>query len=174
LRDEQHNNKDRIAVMAKDLETIKVADRSVLRSKTNQLELAVSTYEVKGAKLKSLENLLAAKRQTVDTSHQKLAAMKEQRDELFVTVAKLENRKELVDIKTQQSTIQVSDSKINECKTLAKKIDDLLSEREMKSEIMDKYYPEDGKATAEKDSKPTAAVLDRAKKVLQEQDGNDQ
>ena len=172
LREEQGKNKEKLLTMKNALETDKVANRNELRSKTNALEVALSSYEVKKAKLATLENLLAAKRQTVDAGHQKIAAMKEQRDELYVTIAKLENKQELVSIKTQQSTIEVSDSKIVKCRELAKHIDDLLTEQDIKADMNRQYFGEEGKIAAEKDINKEA-VLDRAKKIL-EKDGSDQ
>jgi len=167
LKNEQADRKSEIAMLASDLE--KKADQVAkkdLKPLTNKLDLAVSTFEVKDAKLKNLDNLLAAKRQTLEAAHQKISAMKDQRDELRITIAKLETRKELVDIKTQQSTIQFSDSKIADCNRLAKEIGDQLSEREIYADNLRKYGYTDGSPTVEKEGKNVKDVLKSAKKVL--------
>ncbi len=168
LKDEQSKRRGTISTMAKGLEdqTVKVSNRAELNGKKNQLDTAVSTYEVKKEKLKSLESLLAAKRQTLEAAHEKIGAMKEQRDSLRVTIAKLESRKELVDIKTQQCQIQVSNSTINDCNVLAKKINDRLSEEEKLADLSTKYGYSDSPVAVEKDTKSVKDVLTNAKKVL--------
>jgi chromosome segregation ATPase len=164
---EQTTRRAAISAMATSLEdqTVKVSNRD-LNGKKNQLELAVSTYEVKKEKLKSLKSLLAAKRQTLEAAHEKIGAMKEQRDNLRVTIAKLESRKELLDIKTQQSQIQVSNSKINECNALAKKISDRLNEEDRVAQLYDKYGFSENPAVAEKNSKSVKEVLSAAREAL--------
>jgi chromosome segregation ATPase len=179
LRDEQANRKTAIAKMTQELEkkSEQVGEQGGQRKKevkalTNQLDLAVVTYEAKDAKLKNMESLLAAKRKTLEAAHQKISAMKDQRDELRVTIAKLETRKELVDIKTHQSTIEISDSQISRCKQLANDINNQLSETEKIVELRDQYGfgPSDKAAAAEKDAKNVQEVLKSAKRVFAEDD----
>jgi chromosome segregation ATPase len=178
LKGEQADRKAEIAKLASELErkTEQVAgNKKDIKPLTNKLDLAVSTYEVRDAKLKNLESLLTAKRQTLEAAHQKISAMKDQRDELRVTIAKLETRKELVDIKTQQSTVQFSDSKIADCNRLAKEISDQLSEREKVADLMHQYgYTNDKGAAVEKEGKNVKDVLNSAKKVLSDNSQEDQ
>jgi chromosome segregation ATPase len=177
LKNEQTDRKAEIARLATDLEkkSEQVAgNRKDIKPLTSKLDLAVSTYEVKDAKLKNLESLLTAKRQTLEAAHQKISAMKDQRDELRVTIAKLETRKELVDIKTQQSTVQFSDSKIADCNRLAKEIGDQLSEKEIYADNLRKFGFMDGTPAAEKEGKNVKDVLKSAKKVLSDNSQEDQ
>jgi chromosome segregation ATPase len=173
LREDQVKRKSEIASLAKDLEkkSQEVAFKKDTKALASQLDLAINTYEAKDAKLKNMENLLAAKRQTLEAAHQKISSMKDQRDEIRIAIAKLETRKELVDIKTQQSTIQFSDSKIVECNRLVKDINNQLSLQEKELELNQKYGYSDNKAVAaEKDAKNVREVLNAAKKVLSDDD----
>jgi chromosome segregation ATPase len=174
LRQDQGKRKEDLSAKADALEKrSERMSRKDLRSQTNEVEALVNTYEVKNAKLKSMDSLLTAKRETLEAAHQKISAMKEQRDQLFVNIQKLETRKELVDIKTQQTQIQVSDSTLIECNLLLKKIDDQISEREKVSELYRKYgYSDEPAAVAEKDAKNVSAVLKAAKEVLKD-DGDE-
>jgi chromosome segregation ATPase len=167
LRNEQADRKKDISAMATKLETkTEQVSKKDLRGLTDQLDLAVNNFQVKDAKLKSMEKLLEVKRQTLEAAHQKISAMKDQRDELRVTIAKLETRKELVDIKTQQSTIEISDSRISHCRQLANDINTQLSEKEKLADL-NVQYGFSGKAViAEKDAKNAQEVLKSAKKVL--------
>jgi hypothetical protein len=169
LRTEQADRKKDISAMATKLETKTEQDsKKDLRGLTNQLDLAVNTYQVKDAKLKSMEKLLDAKRQTLEAAHQKISSMKDQRDELRVTIAKLETRKELVDIKTQQSTIEISDSRITHCRQLANDINTQLSEKEHFADLQAQYGYSDKAVIAEKDAKNVQEVLKSAKNVLKD------
>jgi len=169
LKGDQGERRAKIASLAKDVENVPVKETSREKNaKVNQLDLLNSTYEVKDAKLKSMESLLAAKRQTLEAAHQKISAMKDQRDTLRVTIAKLESRVELVSIKTQQSQIQINDSKIAECNAMVKKINDRLSEEEAKAELYSKYGYSEAPAVADKNAKNVQEVLKSAKNILKD------
>jgi len=173
LRDDQVKRKTDIAMLAKDLErkSQEVAIKKETKALASQLDLAVNTYQAKDAKLKNMEGLLAAKRQTLEAAHQKIGAMKDQRDEIRIAIAKLETRKELVDMKSQQSTIQFSDSKIVECNRLVKDINDQLGFEEKRLELEQKYgYAENKAVIAEKDAKNVRQILEAAKSVLTDDD----
>jgi chromosome segregation ATPase len=173
LKTDQSNRKKDIVAKAEQLRN--VGERVALRDKTkltNELDVALSAYEVKDIKIKSLQDMVAAKRETLDAAQRKVADMRDQKDQLYLTIAKLETRKELVDIKTQQSQIQVSDNLMSECNALAKKIDDQLTERELQVENYKKFgvAGDNGTVITEKDSKPTKDVLQRVSKVLADDD----
>jgi len=169
LKEEQVGRKQQMAKLASTLqnETQKVALREH-NAKVNELDLLVTNYEVKSVKLKSMEDLLSAKRQTLEAAHQKIGAMKDQRDQLRVSIAKLESRKELVDIKTQQCQVQISDSKINEINALLKKVNDRLNEQETKAALYAKYGYSDAPAVADTNAKNAQVVLERANNVLKD------
>jgi phage shock protein A len=152
------------------LEKVALRDRTAM---VNELDLLVSSYEVKNEKLKSMESLLFAKRQTLEAAHQKIGAMKDQRDQLRISIAKLESRKELVDIKSQQCQVQISDSKINEINALLKKVNDRLNEQETKAALYSKYGYSEAPAVADTTAKNATVVLDHAKKVLASEEQDD-
>jgi chromosome segregation ATPase len=173
LEQDQQKRADEIRAMSNSLQTVPAKfTKSELRSKTNQLELAADTYNVKKEKLRSMKALLEAKKGTLEAAHQKIGDMKDQRDQLFVNIQKLETRKELVDIKTQQSQIVVSDDVLNRCNADVAKISDQLSEVEKQVELYQKYGYSENKSTVptEKDTKSVEAVLQKAKAVLTDDD----
>jgi chromosome segregation ATPase len=172
LKEDQAKRKIEIAGLTKELEkkSQEVAWKKDVKALANQLDLAINTYQAKDAKLKNMEILLAAKRQTLEAAHQKISAMKDQRDEIRIAIQKLETRKELVDIKTQQSTLQFSDSQIAKCNKLIKDVNDQLSLQEKEDELNQKYGFVDNKAIAEQDAKNVREVLSAAKKVLSDDD----
>jgi chromosome segregation ATPase len=173
LREDQGKRKAEMVRLTDDLEKKmrEVAIKKDTKALTNQLDGAITTYQAKDAKLKNMETLLAAKRQTLEAAHQKISAMKDQRDEIRLAIAKLETRKELVDIKTQQSTVQFSDSQISKCHQLIKDINDQLSYAEKEDELNQKYgYADHKAAAAEQDAKNVRDVLSAAKKVLSDDD----
>jgi chromosome segregation ATPase len=171
LKDEQAGRKTQMAALAEGLQNVNI--KLGLRdhnAKVNELDLLVTNFEVKSVKLKSMEDLLSAKRQTLEAAHQKIGAMKDQRDQLRVSIAKLESRKELVDIKTQQCQVQISDSKINEINALLKKVNDRLNEQEATAALYAKYGYSEAPSVAETNAKNAKDVLTRASKVLEAQD----
>jgi chromosome segregation ATPase len=173
LREDQGKRKAEIARLTGDLDKkmSEVAIKKDTKALASQLDLLVNTYQAKDAKVKNMENLLAVKRQTLEAAHQKISAMKDQRDEIRIAIAKLETRKELVDMKTQQSTIQFSDSKIVECNKLVKDINDQLSLQEKELELNQKYgYADNKAAVAEKEANNAREVLNSAKKLLSDDD----
>jgi chromosome segregation ATPase len=171
LKEDQANRKQQMASLAAGLknDTTKVVLREH-NNKVNELDLLVTNYEVKSVKLKSMEELLSAKRQTLEAAHQKIGAMKDQRDQLRVSIAKLESRKELVDIKTQQCQVQISDSKINEINALLKKVNDRLSEQETTAALYAKYGYSEAPNVTDTNAKNAKEVLSRAENLLKDAD----
>jgi len=173
LKTDQSKRKAEITAKAEQLrsanEKVSLRDKTKL---TNELDVAVSAYEVKDIKIKSLQDMIVAKRETLDAAQKKVADMRDLKDQLYLTIAKLETRKELVDIKTQQSQIQVSDSLMSECNALAKKIDDQLTERELQVENYKKFgvAGDNGTVITEKEAKPAKDVLLRVNKILADDD----
>jgi len=174
LKGDQATRKAEITAKAdklRNLDGVKVALRDKTRL-TNELDVAVSSYEVKGIKIKSLQDMIAAKRETLDAAQKKVGDMRELKDQLYLKIAQVETRKELVDIKTQQSQIQVNDSLMSECNALAKKIDDQLTERELQVENYKKFgvTGDNGTVVTERESKPAKDVLQRVNKILADEE----
>jgi chromosome segregation ATPase len=167
LKEDQSRRRGEIAALAKKLEDRQsnVAANDC-RSEAAQLESLVNSYEVKNEKVRSLEGILVAKRQTVEAAHEKIRAMKAQRDALVISIQKLETRKELVEIKSQQCQIGVSNDTINQCNALVKKIDEQLRVQEKTGDLYGRYGYSDAPATAEKGAKDLKDVLKKAKQSL--------
>jgi len=172
LKADQGKAKTEMAALTKSLDdnTQKVTLRE-RDNRASQLENLVGTYKVNQNKVKLLEDMLAAKRETFENAHKKIMDMKDQRDQLQLTIEKLESRKEVVDLKTQQTQIQVSDSALAESKALAQKIDDRLTLQEKTADKMGEFgYG--SKVAPTKNTKSVKDVVGAAKEIL-EQDESD-
>jgi len=164
--------KSDIAGMTTSLETrtVKpVAGRDPLAAK---LDAAVATYENKKIELKGKEQLLAAKKQALEAAHQRIGEMRDQKERLRVTAAKLETRLEVVRLKEVQNKVEIDDSQVNRCNTLANKIEARLREKEKVAELNLQYGYRSEAPILDKEPRPAAEVLKAAKKALAEEGEN--
>jgi chromosome segregation ATPase len=176
LRQEQAKRKGEMAVKVEKLDKLTqqvAAGKDVnLQNVSSDLDATVKTFKSRDGQLKSLENQLAAKSQTVALAHQKIDGMAAQRDALRTTVEELKGLKEQVEIKTQKTTIQISDSKIAECNRQVKDIRTQLREMEKYADMVSHDGGADKAQFPAKETKPVKEVLESAKEILTE--GRDQ
>jgi len=136
-----------------------------------RLDSLVKTYEVRKNEIKTKEQLLASKRQSLELAHQRITEMRDQKEKLRVTVAQLETRLEVVKLKQVDCPIQVDDSQVNKCNVLAQKLDEQLAKEEKETELFQKYgYDKEKKNTVYRDERTREDVLQAAKKALQDDD----
>jgi chromosome segregation ATPase len=163
LKQDQTQRKAEISTLANRLqnerEKVPASDKKKLE---NQLEAAVSAYEAKDAKIKNLEAVIAAKRETLEAAQQKTGEMREQRAQLKTAIQNLENRLAVVDLKTQPA---LSDSQSEELKAIIKDIENKLAEQELQAENYRKFG-----VAPDKDNQSAPDALDRAKKILDPDD----
>jgi hypothetical protein len=177
LKDDQAALRVEITAMSKALDSNETPvvyngrkmDKLLLASK---LESKVADFERNKTEIKTREQLLVAKRQTLDLAHQRLREMKDQKEELRVLAAKLEARIE--DVKLKQTTegcpVSLDDSQVAKCRALADKLDRQLSEAEKEQEMLDRYGYNKATTRPSHDEKTTDDVLKAAKKALQDDD----
>jgi len=136
-----------------------------------RLESKVHDYENGKAVVKNQEQIVASKRQALELAHQRIRAMREQKEELRVTIAKLEARIEALKVKQVDCPFDVDDSQVNKCKALADKLDEQISKEEKKAELYATYgYDKPYKGGINDNSKTVDDVRQAAKKALQDDD----
>src|SRR5262249_16802624 len=136
-----------------------------------RLETKVHDYENGKSVTKNQEQILASKRQALELAHQRISAMREQKEELRVTIAKLEARIEALRVKPVECPIEVDDRQVSKWKALADKIDRQIAEEEKKADLYAKYgYDKPNKGGINDNSKTVDEVRQAAKKALQEDD----
>jgi flagellar biosynthesis chaperone FliJ len=136
---------------------------------TAKLERTTADLENSKAKLKFREDQLAAQRQAVEAAKQRLDEMRDQKDRLAILADRLKTQIELVRLRELQNrSIDVDDSAVSECNRLAADIETQLREMEKKTQLMVEYGYKAPTATFERETKPTADVLEAAKKALEE------
>jgi len=136
-----------------------------------RLDSLTNTYEIRKTEIKTKEQLLTSKRQSLELAHQRIGEMRDQKEKLRVTVAQLETRIEMVKLKQVDCPIEVDGSQVNKCNLLAEKLDKQLAEEEKKTELFHKYgYDNEKKTSMLRDERTREEVLQAAKRVLQEDD----
>jgi chromosome segregation ATPase len=131
-----------------------------------KLDSLVATLETKKVELKGKEQLLAAKKQALEAAHARVAEMREQKEKLRVTAAKLETRLEVVRLKEVRNKVEIDDSQVNRCNTLANKIEARLREKEKIADLHLQYGYRSEVPALDAEPRSTADVLDAARKAL--------
>jgi hypothetical protein len=172
----QADLKEEIAAMNAALDSkevkVKYNGKTYLQSElAMRLESKVHDYENGKAFVKNQEQILASKRQALELAHQRIGAMREQKEELRVTIAKLEARIEALKVKQVDCPFDVDDSQVSKCKAIADKLDRQIAEEEKKAELYKVYgYDKESKPGFQRDKKNIDDVREAAKKALQDDD----
>jgi chromosome segregation ATPase len=135
-----------------------------------RLESKVNDYELRKAEIKTRDQLLASKRQSLELAHQRISEMREQKEKLRVTIAKLETRIENVKLQQVDCPVEVDGSQVNKCNVLADKLDRQLAEEEMKTKLFHQYgFDKEAKSNVRED-RTIEEVRQAAQKALQDDD----
>jgi len=170
----QADLKEEIAAMNKALDSNEVKvnynGKKYLQSElATRLESKVHDYENGKSVIKTQEQVLASKRQTLELAHERIRAMRTQKDELQRTIADLETRIEKLKVKQADCPFEVDDSQAQKCKVLADKIDRQISEIEKTQELYQTYgYDKEKKGASVREQKTVEDVREAAKKALQD------
>ncbi len=163
-----------IAGMSKRLESSAEKVALTRDSKTaalaGKLDSLVATFENKKVELKGKEQLVAAKRQALEASHQRINEMRDQKEKLRVTAARLETRYELVRLKEVQNKVEIDDSQVNRCNSLATKIESRLREKEKLADLHLQYGYRSEVPAVDAEPRAPAVVLEAARKALADDD----
>jgi len=124
-----------------------------------RLESKVHDYENGKAVVKNQEQILASKRQALELRHERISAMRDQKEllELRVTIAKLEARLEAGQVKPD-ATVEVDAARLRRSRELAEKLDGQFPEVENIFELPKQ---------SDRQQKSIDEVIQAAKKALQ-------
>jgi len=136
-----------------------------------RLESKVNDYELRKTEIKTREQVLASKRQSLDLAHQRINEMREHKEKMRVTIAKLEARIENVKLKQVDCPIDFDGSQVSKCNALADKLDRQLAEEEKKADLFRIYgYNKDDKKGTVREERTIDEIQQAAKKALQDED----
>jgi chromosome segregation ATPase len=135
---------------------------------TRKLDSATTIYTSRKAELKAKEQLLADKKHTLDAAHQRISAMRDQKESLRVTVARLETRVQTLRLKQMETKVDLDDSQVGRCNELASKIEERLRKSEAEAKLQAEYGYRTVSPVLDREPKTTEEVLKSARKALQE------
>jgi chromosome segregation ATPase len=135
-----------------------------------RLESKVNDYELRKTEIKTRDQVLASKRQSLELAHQRINEMREQKEKLRVTIAKLEARIENVKLQQVDCPIECDGSQVNKCNVLADKLDRQLAEEEAKTRLYKTYGYDKKKESSVREDKTIDEIQQAAKKALQDDD----
>jgi chromosome segregation ATPase len=135
-----------------------------------RLDSKVHDYENGKSVIKTQEQVLASKRQSLELAHERIRAMRAQKDELQRTIADLETRIEKLKVKQADCPFDVDDSQAQKCKALADKLDHQISVKEKEAELFAKYDYKKSNEGVRVEKKTVEDVREAAKKALQDDD----
>jgi chromosome segregation ATPase len=177
-RDRQAKLKADISDMQKSLdsrtEQVAYHGRKVDASRlTNKLDMAVVEYTGLKEQVKVEEQLLTDKKRTLEAAHNRITAMKNEKEKLKLVAVRLETHLQLVKTKQiQNQEIAFDESAISNANAIAKDVEVQLQEAEMKTKLLKQYgYAEN--TAIEPETKSREEVLKSARAALQEDEPSD-
>jgi chromosome segregation ATPase len=135
---------------------------------TRKLDGAITLLNSRKAELKAREQLLDEKKLALEAAHQRIGGMRDRKEHLAVTVARLETSLARLRDKQTKSGVAFDESQVSKCNELLRKLEDRLAKEESEA----KYLAEFG-FTSPKDApeaKSTEEVLKAARKALDDGD----
>jgi chromosome segregation ATPase len=133
-----------------------------------KLDAATSLYTGRKAELKAREELLTEKKRTLEEAHQGIGRMRDHKEQLRITVARLETRLETLRLKQMEAKVELDDSQVGKCNELASKIEEQLRRSEVEAKLQEKYGYRNT-TTVDHDAKTTEEVLKAARRALQDE-----
>jgi chromosome segregation ATPase len=137
---------------------------------TRRLDMAVTDYRNTSERLKSKKALLADKRKTLEAAHNRISAMRNQKEELRTLVAQLETQIEVVKQKQMDSRVEVDDSQISHCRQLINELQTRLRQDAEETRLLEQYGYKQPTQPVDNGKTPDE-VRKAAREVLNEDDG---
>lgn len=141
---------------------------------TNQLDMAVVEFTSLKEQVKAQEQLLADKKRSLEVAHNRITAMKNEKEKLRLLATKLAIHLETVKLKSVQSDeIAFDDSgAISNAREIAKDVEVQLRVAEENMKLKARYgYAE--QTPVEKEGKSTDEVLKSARQALQDEEATE-
>jgi chromosome segregation ATPase len=135
---------------------------------TRKLDSAATLYKNRKAEVAAKEQLLADKKRTLEAAHQRISAMRDQKEQLRVTVARLETRLETLRLKQMEAKVDLDDSQVGKCNELAGKIEERLRKNEVEAKLQAEYGYRAASPILDREPKTTEEVLKSARQALQD------
>jgi chromosome segregation ATPase len=134
---------------------------------TRQLDRCVTEYTCLKEKNKIKEKVLQEKKKALETAHNRLTQMGNEKEKLTLLSARLAGHLEAVRMQQTGTPVEFDDSAIARCHELAKDIETRLNTAEREAQLLKKYGYGDSSAVAE-EGKSRDEVLKAARKALAE------
>jgi chromosome segregation ATPase len=137
---------------------------------TRKLDRYVTEYTCLKEKNKIHEKVLEEKKRALETAHNRLTEMVNEKEKLTLVSARLAGHLEAVRLQQTGTPVEFDDSAISRCHELAKDIETRLNTAEKEAKLMEKYGYGKSTATVE-EGKSRSEVLKAARKALEEDNG---
>jgi chromosome segregation ATPase len=135
---------------------------------TRKLDGAISLYTSRKGEVKAREQLLDEKKVALEAAHQRIAAMRDRKEQLGVKVTQLETALQRLRERQTKSGVAFDESQISKVNDLITKLEDRLAKEQSEG----KYLVEFGlqKSSDTVPNKNTEEVLKAARKALEDGD----
>jgi chromosome segregation ATPase len=137
---------------------------------TRKLDRTVTEYTCLKEKNKIQEKILEEKRRALETAHNRLAKMGNEKEKLSLLAVKLAGHLEAVKLQQTGTPVEFDDSAITRCQELAKEIETRLNTAERESRLLKQYGYADSTTVIE-EGKSREEVLKAARKALEDDNG---
>jgi chromosome segregation ATPase len=138
---------------------------------TRKLDRCVTEYTCLKDKNKIHEKVLEEKRKALETAHNRLTQMVNEKEKLALLSARLAGHLEAVRMQQTGTPVEFDDSAISRCHDLAKDIESRLNTAETEAKLLKKYGYNNSSAVVE-EGKSRDEVLKAARKALEEDNGS--
>jgi translation initiation factor 2 beta subunit (eIF-2beta)/eIF-5 len=172
----QNELKTDIAAMRKSLESnskqfVFHGDKMAASELTRKLHRYTNEYVALKETNKVHEKVLEQKKRTLETAHDRLTKMQQERDRLILVSARLSGHIEALKAQQMTTPVEFDDSAIARCHELANDIESRLNTAEREAKLLHKYGYSTGESAAD-ETNSREEVLKAAAKALQD-DKND-
>jgi chromosome segregation ATPase len=139
---------------------------------TRKLDRAVTDYTYLKEKNKIHEKVLEEKKRALETAHNRLTNMANEKDKLTLLAARLTGHLEAVKMQQTGTTVEFDDSAIKRCHELAQEIETRLNTAEREVKLLKQYGYGDS-STVVDEGKSREEVLKAARKALDDDASTD-
>jgi len=141
---------------------------------TRKLDRTINEYTNLKKTNKIQEQVLEEKKRGLETAHNQLTKMVNEKESLGLLAARLASHLETVKLKQTGTAVEFDDSAIRRCRELANEIETRLNTAETERKLLDKYGYGKSDSAFDGDGKSRDEVLKAAKKALQDENDSDE
>jgi len=141
---------------------------------TRKLDRTINEYTSLKENNKIQEKVLQEKKRALETAHNRLTKMVNEKANLTLLSSRLAGHLETVRMKQTGTPVEFDDSAIARCRELANEIETRLNKAEIEAKLLSHYGFEKSASKLDDDGKSQDEVLKAAKKALQEENADDE